>query len=607
MTRRLAGGVGAGRHRGRRGGDGLIALGLALAAALPFLGVLDHGFVWDDDFNLVENPSYRGLGPAQLHWMFTTPHLGHYIPLTWMTLGLDYLVWGMNSRGYHLTNLALHAANTALVYLVALRLLAAARPPAGAGVMWWRLGAVVVASLFAVHPLRVESVAWATERRDVLCALFYLLAVLAYLRACDAARGGSLPRQPWYWAALGGFALALLAKSMAVSLPLLLLALDIYPLRRLGAGPGRRPGPALRRVLGEKIPFALLSAAGSVAALLALHHVRGIIPVGTVSVLDRIAISLHALAFYLWKTLVPVHLSPLYERPERMDPFGWAYLLAAGVVLAATAAVAGLRRRWPALAAAGVAYVVMLLPVLGIVQNGPQLAADRYTYLPGLAWMLLAGGAVRVAGEAWQAARPGRLPAVALAGLASTAILAAGLLTWQQVRVWRDAEALWTHALAVAPSGIAHTNLGAVLARRGQLGQAMVHYREALRLTPSLGDAHYNLANALLAQGERAQAMVHYREALRLKPTAAAHYNLAGLLAEQGQAGPAIAHYREALRLRPGDADIHYNLAFTLAQQGVVPQAITHFRRALEIRPDFPEARENLDRLLRATGERPAR
>src|SRR5438034_5921073 len=350
---------------------------VASATLVAFLPTLGNGFVgdWDDDGNLVDNPSYRGLGWRQLRWMFTTFLLGHYIPLTWLTFGLDYVLWGMNPVGYHLTSLALHMTSSVVFYAIGVRLFAAARLAPGDGVAG-KLGAAVAASLFAVHPLRVESVAWATERRDVLCGLLFLLAVLAYLRACDTPAGEGRWRQ-WYWAALGLGALALLAKSMAVTLPLVLLVLDVYPLGRLGGDQEGWAGPAARRVWAEKLLFRALSAGASAMALLALEHVKGIKPIAAVGVGDRVAISVYSLAFYLWKMAAPLKLSPLYELPERIEPLSRPYLGAAAVVAAVSAAALLLRRRWPALAAVWVGYVVILLPVLGIVQHGWQCAADR--------------------------------------------------------------------------------------------------------------------------------------------------------------------------------------------------------------------------------------
>lgn len=548
-----------------RQGGWLLPVLIAVATFAAFLPTLGNGFVgsWDDNQNLVGNPAYRGLGWSQLRWMLTTFHAGHYIPLTWLTLGLDYELWGMNPRGYHLTNLLLHMANTVVFYLIALRLLAAARfvgADGGAG----KLASAVAALVFAVHPLRVESVAWATERRDVLCGLFYLLAVLVYLRACEAPVAG-LWRSRWYWAALGLAALALLSKSMAMSLPLVLLALDVYPLRRLGGGWQGWLGPAARRVWAEKVPFVVLSEAAGVTALAALEHVKGLKSIARLGFGDRVAISIYGLAFYLWKMAAPVKLSPLYELPERIDRLSRPYVGAAVVVATVSAAALLFRRRCPGLGVAWVTYVAILLPVLGIVQNGWQIAADRYTYLAGLGWAVLAGASIGV----WAAAGRSRLVpgrrAAALTAAAAVVVVALGTLTWRQTRVWHDEKSLWTHAVDTYPSATAHYNLGVVLLRQGEVAEAISEYRRALAIEPDFAEARNNLGVAL---------------------------------AGQGQVDEAIERFREALKINPDLPEAHMGLGLALMREGRQSEAVEHFRRVLSIRPGFHEAQRNLDRAL---------
>ncbi|HYB42612.1 MAG TPA: tetratricopeptide repeat protein [Candidatus Methylomirabilis sp.] len=506
---------------------------LALLTLVAFLGTLGNGFVaWDDDRNLLYNAGYRGLGWPQLRWMFTTFFAGHYIPLTWLTFGLDYSLWGINPAGYHLTNLLLHIANTVLFYAIAVRLLADALPRLGEGAPR-RLGAGLAALLFALHPLRVESVAWATERRDVLCGLFYLASVLAYLRAGDGGREGPRWGSPWYAASVGLAAAALLSKSMAVSLPVVLLILDVYPLRRLGGVGGWRGGGA-RRVLLEKVPFVLLTGVASAVALVALWHVQGFAPIAKLGAGERLAISAYALAFYLWKAIAPFNLSPLYELPERIDLWGWPYAPAMLVVAALSLAALWGRRRWPGFAAAWVGYIAILFPVLGIVQNGWQIAADRYTYLAGMGWALLAGAVA----ARWCGARPEaqgrREAALALAAALIAAIL--GALTWEQAKAWHDTRALWTRAIDSAPSATAHYNLGVLLVGRGEFAEAAAHYRSALAIEPGFAEAHNNLGVALTELGQRDDAIRHYREALRIKPAYAdARRNLEQALIQNRQ------------------------------------------------------------------------
>src|SRR5207244_2221065 len=364
----------------------LAPLLVALFTLAAFLAALHTQFVnWDDKDNFLDNPHYRGLGWTHLRWMWTT-HLGHYIPLTWMTLGLDYLLWGMNPVGYHLTSLLLHAANAVVFFFVVRRILTRALPSLSEHGYALAVSSGLAALVFAIHPLRVESVAWVTERRDVLSGLFYLVTILVYLRACEGEERG----RRWYWLAVATFVLALLSKSMVVNLPVVLLILDVYPLRRLGGSIGWWSAPA-RRVYVEKIPFVLLAAAASAIAVMAQSSVHAAVSLAQLSALDRLAVAAYGLSFYLWKTIVPLNLSPLYELRPPVNPGATPFILSYGVILAITAIILALRRRVPGLPAAWLVYVVVLLPVLGIVQSGPQIAADRYTYLAGLGWAILAG------------------------------------------------------------------------------------------------------------------------------------------------------------------------------------------------------------------------
>src|SRR5881397_3948808 len=292
---------------------------IALVTFTAFLPALQNEFVaWDDDKNFLKNPHYRGLGWSHLRWMWTTFNLGHYIPLTWMTFGLDYLLWGLNPVGYHLTSLLLHAANAVVFFFVVRRILTRALPSPSERGHALAVSAGFAALVFAIHPLRVESVAWVTERRDVLSGLFYLLTILMYLRASERGARG----QGWYWLSVAAFVCALLSKSMVVNLPVVLLILDAYPLRRLGGAIGWRSEPA-RRVYVEKIPFVLLAAAASAIAVMAQLSFHAALSVAQLSVPGRLAISAYGLSFYLWKMVVPVNLSPLYER-GLVDP--WATL-----------------------------------------------------------------------------------------------------------------------------------------------------------------------------------------------------------------------------------------------------------------------------------------
>ena len=570
----------------------LIPLLLAVVTFTVFLPALRNEFVdWDDRSNLIDNPHYRGLGWRQIGWMFTSLHMGHWVPLTWMTFGADYLVWGMNPFGYHLTNLLLHSAAACVFYFVALRLLRLTIPDLGESTL--RVGAGVSALFFAIHPLRVESVAWATERRDVLSGLFFLLTILGYLRALAANK-----TRRWFAASVGCYALALMSKATVMSLPVTLLLLDWYPLGRLGRRWQWLITPEARKVWVEKSPYLLLGLAGASMALYAQAANRVPTPFEDLPLPGRVSIMLWSLWFYVWKTLIPLGLSPLYEAPLQVNPLDPRFLgsgIAVGVI---TAGLLMLHRRWPAGLAVWIYYGVTLAPVSGLAHGGPQLTADRYSYLSCLGWALLVG-----AGVVWVAvgASKGSLLSPSWGygmGAASAAwLIALGVLTWQQVHVWRDTKTLWTYTLSLYPnSSFAHNNLGALLARQGKLDEALPHYRKVLEVNPNLEKAAVYLGAILYAKGNVPEAIEHYQRVLEMNPEfAEVHNNLGALLDRQGKADEAIAHYRQALRLRPTIAEAHFNLGRALLKRGKLDKAIKQIQRAVQINPDYIEARKLLD------------
>ena len=491
--------------------DWLIAVVIAQLVVVAFSPALWAGFVlWDDDAYFLHNPYYRGLGPAQLRWMFTVMS-GHYMPLTWLTHGLDYVLWGMRPAGYHAVNVGLHALAAVIAYFVARRVLAAAVGPVQAGAL--RAGAAVAALIFAVHPLRVESVAWITERRDVLCGVFFLLAVLCYLRALDSGA-----RRRWYWLAVALAALALASKAIAVTLPAVLLLLDVYPLGRLG------PGRWLRRdVWLEKLPFALLSAAAAILAIVAQRSVGTLSDLRDVGIAERLGLTAYGLVFYVWKTLVPTGLAPLYETPYDGATLTPWFAASAVIVAAGAVALVRVRRRWPGVTAAGAAFVVLLLPVLGLLHFGLHIVADRNTYFAGLVLALLAGAAVLRVLHGVRSPMAAR----ATGATALVVIVLLGVLTWRQSGVWRDSRTLWTHAVAVSPSSVAHAKLGVLLDAEGRTEEAIGHFREAVRLRPDSAYAENNWGIALGNVWRFDEAVAHFEAAIRAEPTyAEAHRNL---------------------------------------------------------------------------------
>ncbi|HNW45584.1 MAG TPA: tetratricopeptide repeat protein [Elusimicrobiales bacterium] len=571
----------------------------ALTAAFTFalfLPSLHSGFLnWDDAATLLQNPHYRGLGGEQLKWMFTTGYGGPYQPLSWLTLGADYLLWGMRPFGYHLTNIVLHSLNTLAFYFLSLKLLALAAGKERAGDGQLCLAAAFAALFFGVHPLRVESVSWVTERRDVLSGLFYLAAVLWYITPRCAGAGNA---PPWrrHLLPLAAFLLSLLSKSMAISLPAVLIALDIYPLKRLPGAAGQWWSAENRSVWLEKIPYFILAAAFAAAAYFFQARAGAMASGPEFGWAARAAQSLFAGYFYVEKTLLPAGLSPLYELPGGFSLLSRTALWSGAALAALTAAAVLFRRRWPALPTAWFCYLATLSPVSGLVKIGPQAAADRYTYLPCLGFAMLAG-AVLLRGL--NGARSLRSAAMA-AALAVITVLS--ILTWRQQAVWRDSESLWRRALAADPKiAIAHSNLGSALAEKGGLEEAALHYREALRLNPRVPNANSNLAAVFLARGNFDAAALHAGEELKINPSShEAHHNLAVALTARGETAEADAHYREALRLNPDYALARYHYGVFLAGQGKPEAAAEQYGQALRCDPDFAEAHINLGSLLAA-------
>jgi tetratricopeptide (TPR) repeat protein len=584
----------------------LIPVSVVALTVIFFLPVLQNGFVdWDDGKILLENPYYRGLDWPQLSWMFNTFYMGHYQPLTWISLGLDYLLWGMNPLGYHLTGLLLHAVNALLFYFIALRLLALAFPAAAKREFELRVAALFAALVFAIHPLRVESVAWVTERRDVLSGFFFLSSLLCYLKGAAEAKTDAL-RRLWMTAAVFVYGLSLFSKAAGVALPIVLLALDVYPVRRLGCGVGGWFGPAARKVWLEKIPFLLLAALFGFIAFAAQREARALLSLETYGVAARLGQALFGIAFYLWKTILPVNLSPIYGLPGQLRPSDWMPFVVSGImVLAVTTALVIVRRGWPALLAVWICYVALLAPVLGFFQAGPQIAADRYTYLSCLGWAVLAGGALFYFWQRWSHGRESAqifVPPVLLAGVI---VIALGTLTWLQARVWHDSESLWRHAVSAYPDGPrAHNNLGNALVHGGKIAEAIAQYKEAARIDPDYKEAHHNLALTLAERGKAAESIDEYREALRIDPRyKEAHNNLGVALFYWGDSAAAIEHYRAALRIDPAFRDAHNNLAIALVRRGEMAEGIEHYRAALEVDPGYTQARYNLAIALAQLGK----
>jgi tetratricopeptide (TPR) repeat protein len=550
----------------RRGWLAAAALaGITFAAFAPSLRCDFINF--DDPFYVRNNPQVQGgLSREDIGWAFTTYRMGNWHPLTWLSLQLDASLWGTGPFGFHLTNVLLHAANTA-VLLLALRSLTGA---------FWRSAAAAL--LFAVHPLRVESVTWVAERKDVLSALFGFVALWAY---AAYARAPSVPR---YVLVAGALALSLMAKPMLATLPCLLLVLDWWPLGRA------RAVGEWWRLAAEKVPLFAVVAAVSAVTVQAQAGQGAVMSLETYPPVVRAGNAAVSYVTYLVKTVWPTDLAPFYPHPGASLPH--VKVAGAALLLAAlTVAAVALRLRAPYLLAGWLWYLGTLVPVIGLVQVGDQAYADRYTYFPQVGLVLATcWGAADLAGT--------RTRAALAAAAAVAAVLAA--LTWDQEQVWRDSASVWEHSLRAADrNSLALMNLGVAREEQGRGEEAAECLREALNMNPGAFLARTNLGRLLSAQGKLKEAETELREACELAPEfAAAHSHLGEVLLRQRRFDEAVAEHERAIELDRNLSAAHCNLGLAETARGNTARAEKCFREALRLQPDLGEAHTGLGGLL---------
>jgi tetratricopeptide (TPR) repeat protein len=521
--------------------------------SLLFINLDDPGYVTEC------REVAAGLTPAGLRWAFTTFRCGHWHPLTWLSLQLDReLYGGVGPRGFHLTNVLLHTASTLLLYLFLCKTTGSP----------WRSG--VACALFAWHPLRVDSVAWVSERKGVLSTFFWMLTLIAYLYYVRRPGVGR------YLLVALALVLGLMAKPVALTLPFVLLLLDVWPLRRWQSAPSRRT------LLLEKVPLIVLVIAFSVVAALAQGHAEAVgsldqYPLGT-----RLLHVLRAYVAYIGLLLWPVNLTIYY--PYHGESIFVMSALAAGLFLAAvTALVLGPGRRRPYLAVGWLWFLGVLVPMIGLLQLGDQALADRYSYVPliGLSLLLTWGVA--------DLALALRLPPAALAAFTAVALGACLALTWRQIGFWKSDKDLWEHALAVTTdNAVAHNNLGMQYYRQGQLLRAGPEFEKAVANAPRRPLYRDNYGTLLKDFGRLDEALAEYRQAIALAPDVAVYrLHLANLLKDLGRSAEAEAEYREAVALEPGLPLIHHNLATLLKDLGRLDEASEEYHKAIALDPEY--------------------
>ena len=570
--------------------DFFVCLGLVAATWAVFGQTLAHDFVnFDDHVYVYDNPLVtRGLSTEGIIGAFTHTHARNWHPLTTVSHMFDCQLFRLNAGGHHLTNVILHTISVLLLFLVLKQM---------TGGIWQ---SAVVAGLFAIHPLHVESVAWIAERKDVLSAVFFMLTLAAYARYVRA------PSAPRYLLVALFFAFGLMSKPMLVTLPFVLLLLDYWPLGRIGDQKSE-VGSRLRRLITEKIPLFALSALSCIATLLTQR--QGPNSIDQLPFLWRLNNTFVSYVTYIWQMLWPTRLAVFYPHPNNRLPL--VEVLAAIAFLVGTSLlVTYLRRTKPYLVTGWFWYLGMLVPVIGLVQVGEQAHADRYTYLPQIGLYIMIAWTV---GDLLLESTP-RVRGALVGVAAALAIVSLGVRAFGQASYWKNSETLWNHTLAVTgQNDVAHNNLGFLFLRKGELDKAISEFQAALNIRSRNTETHYslgaaliqnNLGNALARKQLWDEAIDHLQEAVRLRPDYAdAYFNLGSVLFQQGRIDQAIAQWQKALAIRPTDAEAHRSMASALRKQGNVKEAIAEYEQALNVVPEDSVALNNLAWILATSSD----
>jgi tetratricopeptide (TPR) repeat protein len=562
----------------------LLVFLITLALYLPHL---DHPFLyWDDDKNLLQNIHYRDFGRAHLRWMFTNFHLGVYQPLSWLSWAVDYKIWGLIPFGYHLTNLLLHASNAVLLYFLSIRLFRLTSFPTPHSPLPIGLASFFTALAFSIHPLRVSSVVWASNRSYPLAGFFFLATILAYLRAVD---NQGKRYAAWLTFSLPLFACSLLSKAIGMSLPGALLLLDLYPLRRLPWAPRLWFIPGNRKIWTEKIPFMLLTVSAATVALWAKTDKPEGISGPPYGILPRLAKAGYGALFYPCKTLLPWGLHPLYEKPFLETPMAFPFWMCEAGAVTATLGLFLMRRRLPSLWIAWCAYLFLATPFLGLIHYEFHIAADRYSYLPGLPWSLIAGGCLAGTLQGGRTISQSKLRLA----LPLLIITLWSILAWQQNLKWQNTHLIWKQTLLWNPtSEIAHNNRAIALHEDGAFLQAIAHLTHAIRTEPHYILAIYNRGNVYGDIGWYTQAVADYTEGLKKAPRYLPLYiNRGALYMNQlKDYERAEADFRAILTVDPKNPVAHYNLGLCKAKTGKLEEALAHLSAAIQAHPGYAKA-----------------
>ena len=560
----------------------LVYLVLALVTLIAFERMRLHDFIDFDALDYVENEYIQhGLTFDNIVWAFTTPHAANWHPLTWISHMLDWQFFGSEPGWHHLHSVFIHIANTLVLFFVLNSMTGT----------FWR--SFFVAAVFALHPLHVESVAWVSERKDVLSGFFWMLTLAAYIRYVERPKVGT------YIPVLASLCLGLMAKPMLVTLPFVLLLLDYWPLHRFSLqSKTNHAAMPVYRLIAEKVPLFIMVAISSVVTF-AVQQGAGAVQMGPGWPLNvRLNNALAAYAGYIGKTIYPSNLAVFYPHPGS-SPGMWQPIVCGLLLVAVSAGVIYAAHRYRYLIVGWLWFIGTLIPVIGLVQVGSQAMADRYTYLPSIGiFIIVAWGAEQLCCK-WRYLR-------VMSSVAGGVILVVLLIcTRVQVNLWQNSISLFVHTVNVTEDNyVIHNNLGTVLVGKNQLPDAVNHYQKALQANPDYARAHYNLGVVLQSESKLTEATERFSRAIELDPEFAKAHNWLGMmLYSQGKVKDAIRHYLEALRIEPNHARAHNNLGNALREQGKVDEAIEQFRLAVQYEPDTYEIRTNLADILKSQGE----
>lgn len=590
-----------------------IIIFLTAAVFAIYWQTCNHLFILydDEEYVLLNSRLQLGFTAENIRWFLTTSISSNWHPVTWFSHILDVKLFGMNPTGHHFVSVAIHAINSILLFLLMRRM---------TGSLW---RSAAVAALFAIHPLNVESVAWVSERKNVLSTTFFILTIRLYVEYAE-----KKSRYP-YILAVSVFTLGLMSKQMLVSVPFILLLLDYWPLRRFSldtcGDPSKQFGHiGTRSLILEKIPFLLLSVVASVIAIISQQ--RTIAPLSNTTVAERFANASISYVQYIRKTFWPGDLALFYPFPESMPV--WEIVASASLLTVITVAAIRLRSRYPMLLVGWFWFLITLIPVIGIVKIGLQSMADRYAYIPTIGIFIIAVWLLAdLAGNL-----PGR--SFIMAGITAVCFITLSVTAWRQASCWKDTMTVFTHALKVTERNYialctigralekegkldealakfdeaieiapwyeyAKTHQGIILMNRGKLDAAVFKYNEAILQNPTTVPGHINLGIIMGMQGNLVEAVKNFRIAIDFDPrSAAANYNLALTLFQMGKDDEAVRHYLISLATNPTDHECHYNLGIALERQGRYDAAIGHFRESLRLKPDYAGAKTNLELAL---------